>query len=176
MPKIYIERIIQENITPCEPNPCGSNAICRNQNGIGSCQCLPEYFGDPYTACRPECVRNSDCASSKACTQNKCVDPCPGTCGSNADCTVTNHLPTCQCRLGFVGDPYRYCQLEPAKRKMLINFFSTFLMLYTFSHTSARTFESMSTLTLWSQFSMSRSKQSSNLLLFGESYWYSSKL
>lgn len=112
-----IERIVNEIITPCEPNPCGSNAVCREQNGIGSCQCMPEYYGDPYQSCRPECIRNFDCPTTKACTQNKCADPCPGTCASNAICSVANHIPSCSCLPGYIGDPYRYCQREPEKRK-----------------------------------------------------------
>lgn len=103
-------------ITPCQPNPCGSNAVCRQVNNAGSCQCLPEYFGNPYEGCRPECVSNSDCPSNRACVNQKCRDPCPGTCGLNALCSVVNHLPTCQCMSEYVGDPYQYCQL-PEKRK-----------------------------------------------------------
>lgn len=43
---------------PCHPSPCGSNAICTSRNGAGSCKCIPDHFGDPYTGCRPECVVN----------------------------------------------------------------------------------------------------------------------
>lgn len=148
-----IERIVNEQITPCEPNPCGSNAVCREQNGIGSCQCLPEYYGDPYQACRPECIRNSDCPTTKACTQNKCTDPCPGTCASNALCSVTNHIPTCSCLPGYIGDPYRYCQREPEKRKKIFSFIETTVIDFVFvlySRTFARTYESLRSITLWS--------------------------
>lgn len=71
-------------LSPCEPSPCGANAVCKERNGVGSCACLPEYFGDPYTGCRPECVQNSECDQSKACVNNKCKDPCPGVCPVNA--------------------------------------------------------------------------------------------
>lgn len=101
---------------PCYPNPCGANAICRQEGNAGSCQCLPEYHGNPYEACRPECVSDSDCPSDKSCQQQKCRDPCPGVCGLNADCRVLNHLATCHCLAGFVGDPYRFCQ-PPEKRE-----------------------------------------------------------
>jgi hypothetical protein len=104
--------------TPCVPSPCGSNAECREQNGAGSCTCLPEYIGNPYEGCRPECVLNSDCPSNKACMRNKCEDPCPGTCGQNAECQVVNHLPSCTCDYGYIGDPFRYCHIqskEPVK-------------------------------------------------------------
>lgn len=127
------ERIVIERITPCEPNPCGSNAECREQNGIGSCQCLPEHYGDPYQSCRPECLHNSDCPRTKACIQNKCADPCPGTCGTHADCLVTNHLPTCTCHAGFIGDPYRYCHLEQKQRKKKPSYHSTNSCNYPFT-------------------------------------------
>lgn len=111
-----------DQINPCTPNPCGSNAICQEQNGAGSCQCLPEYFGNPYEGCRPECTLNSDCPSNKACLRNRCVEPCGGVCGTNADCTVVNHLPTCVCRYGFTGDSYRYCSvIQQAERKFCSN-------------------------------------------------------
>lgn len=110
---VYVSADVpNEILTPCLPNPCGSNAACREQNGIGACQCLPEYFGNPYEGCRPECVHNSDCQSNLACIRNKCQDPCPGTCGQNADCRVVNHIPSCSCRIDYIGDPYRFCNVE----------------------------------------------------------------
>jgi hypothetical protein len=108
-----------EKPTPCVPSPCGSNAVCREQNGAGSCTCLPDYVGNPYEGCRPECVLNSDCPSNRACISNKCQDPCPGTCGQNADCQVVNHLPSCTCQPGFTGDPFRFCNNLPPQRKIL---------------------------------------------------------
>lgn len=107
------QEALQEQYDPCHPSPCGSNAICRQQNSIGACECLPEYFGNPYEGCRPECSLNSDCPSNRACVRNKCQDPCPGTCGQNADCQVVNHLPVCNCRTGFTGDSYTRCSPIP---------------------------------------------------------------
>ena len=104
-------------VDPCNPSPCGSNAVCETRNRGGSCRCIPEYFGDPYVACRPECVVHSDCPSNKACQRNKCVDPCPGTCGVNARCSVKNHVPVCTCIDGYIGDPFTSCRLKP-RRKM----------------------------------------------------------
>ena len=98
---------------PCNPSPCGSNAVCQNRNRAAACQCIPEYFGDPYVACRPECVVNSDCPSNKACQRNKCIDPCPGTCGINAQCQVRSHIPICTCNTGYIGDPFTECRLKP---------------------------------------------------------------
>lgn len=100
-----------ERPTPCVPSPCGINAECREKNGAGSCICLPDYIGNPYEGCRPECTLNSDCPSNKACIRNKCQDPCPGMCGQNAECQVINHRPSCNCIVGYSGDPFRYCSL-----------------------------------------------------------------
>ena len=116
-------------IDPCNPSPCGSNAVCNDRNRAAACQCLPEYFGDPYVACRPECVVNSDCPSDKSCQRNKCIDPCPGTCGINAQCRVMNHVPTCTCIEGYIGDPFTSCRLKPIRKCM---FFTPKLFLIIF--------------------------------------------
>lgn len=108
-------------MTPCIPSPCGANAICNAQNGVGSCQCLPDYSGNPYEGCRPECVVSSDCPSNKACVNSKCQNPCPGVCAHNAECKVLNHVPSCHCGIGFTGNPYSYCNFIQNERK-LINF------------------------------------------------------
>ena len=113
---------VQENLTPCNPSPCGVNAECKERNGAGACVCIPEYIGNPYEGCRPECSVNSDCPSNKACIRNKCQDPCPGTCGQNAQCQVINHLPSCTCIPGYTGDPFRYCNLPPPERKTRFKF------------------------------------------------------
>lgn len=128
---IYLSVIPKEEPPhPCNPSPCGSNAICKELNGAGSCACLPEYVGDPYSGCRPECVMNSDCPRDKSCVNNKCKDPCPGTCGLNADCRVNNHVPTCLCLPGFTGNPLSSCHqkiTQPSK---------TFFLFYLFIFSS----------------------------------------
>ena len=53
---------------------------------------------------------NSDCPRKKACSNQKCIDPCPGTCGQNARCDVVNHIPTCSCPEGTSGDPFISCR------------------------------------------------------------------
>jgi hypothetical protein len=123
--------------TPCSPSPCGSNAVCREQNGAGACTCISDYIGNPYEGCRPECVLNSDCASSLACIRNKCKDPCPGTCGHNAICQVVNHLPSCSCLSGYNGDPYRQCNFKQEDRKIsLLNLHTNHIILLTLHTTS----------------------------------------
>lgn len=65
------------------------------------------------SGCRPECVYNADCPSTLSCIKQHCRDPCIGTCGTNAHCTVVNHLPTCNCIGGFEGDPFSGCNRVP---------------------------------------------------------------
>lgn len=113
---------------PCNPSPCGQNAECSNRNGAAACRCIQDYFGDPYTACRPECTINADCPSNKACRNLHCVDPCPGLCGVNAQCKVINHIATCTCVEGYVGDPFTTCSLRPIRKYLVI--ISNTLFLY----------------------------------------------
>lgn len=107
-----------EPINPCESNPCGANAICNERNGVGSCKCLPNYFGDPYLGCRPECVQNGDCPFEKSCINLRCENPCIGVCdNNNAECFVVNHLPMCHCKSGFTGNPQFGCHQLPTNGK-----------------------------------------------------------
>ena len=103
----------------CNPNPCGPSAIPKPRNGVCTCKCPSGLFGDPYLGCRPECVLNSDCNRLQACSNNKCVDPCPGTCGTNAECKVINHIPTCGCRKGFTGNAFEECTKPKRKHGYL---------------------------------------------------------
>lgn len=100
---------------PCYPTPCGPNSQCVANGDSPSCSCLPSFIGAPPN-CRPECVSNGDCSGNLACIRQKCRDPCPGSCGQNAQCYVINHSPTCSCISGFTGDPFVQCvviQNEP---------------------------------------------------------------
>ena len=108
MRNIFVPFIAEPNVVDsCASSPCGPNARCDN----GVCTCLPEYQGDPYVGCRPECVLNTDCPLNRACIRNKCVDPCPGTCGLNAECRVYNHVPMCSCPSGMVGNAFVQCNI-----------------------------------------------------------------
>lgn len=97
-----------EPSNPCQPNPCGPNALCKPIGDSPSCSCLPEFVGQPPN-CRPECVSNPECPSHLACINQKCKDPCPGTCGLNADCRVVSHTPNCVCLSGYKGNPFVQC-------------------------------------------------------------------
>lgn len=89
--------------------------MCKERDNAGSCTCLPEYYGDPYIECRPECVMNSDCPMVKACVNMKCIDPCVGVCGANAECFVANHSPYCTCFNGYTGNPSIGCYEIPRR-------------------------------------------------------------
>lgn len=119
-----------EILNPCNPSPCGSNAICRDQRGVGSCQCLDGYSGNPYEGCRPECVVNSDCPLNRACSRMKCIDPCPGTCGSNSVCQVSNNMPSCICLSGYTGNPFSYCTIMQERKYLLLPVIVFFLCIY----------------------------------------------
>jgi len=97
---------------PCVPSPCGAYGQCRAQGNQAVCSCLPGYFGAPPN-CQPECVINPDCASHLACISEKCRDPCPGSCGLQAQCNVINHTPICSCPSGYQGNPFVSCQRIP---------------------------------------------------------------
>ena len=105
---------------PCYPSPCGSNARCRVENSFAVCECIPEYHGNPYEGCRPECLVSSDCPMNHACIRNRCQDPCPGTCGVSAVCTVSNHIPICTCPERTTGDAFRIC--VPIRGKWYVAF------------------------------------------------------
>lgn len=106
--------VVSQN--PCFPSPCGPNSDCRDIGGLASCSCLPSYIGGPPN-CRPECTINSDCLSSQACIRERCTDPCPGSCGISAQCSVLNHIPICVCPADFTGDPFIGCSPTPIERK-----------------------------------------------------------
>jgi len=95
-------------IDPCVPSPCGPNSQCRELNDHAVCSCLSSYIGTP-PSCRPECIVSSECSQNKACVNQKCSDPCIGTCGLNTRCQVVNHNPICSCSPGYTGDPFASC-------------------------------------------------------------------
>lgn len=123
-----------EQPRPCDSHPCGPNAHCRvNPNsGSAACVCPPDYRGDPYMSCRPECAANSDCPRHRTCLNNRCVDPCAGVCGLESLCRVVNHLPVCGCPQGYMGDPYSMCRPIPVLSKIATDsgiFLQVFLKL-----------------------------------------------
>lgn len=104
---------------PCIPSPCGPNSECRVHGDSPACSCSLNYIGTPPN-CRPECTINPECPSHLACINQKCADPCPGSCGSNAQCSVINHTPICTCITGYTGDPFTGCLLIQGRNCILI--------------------------------------------------------
>lgn len=85
---------------PCHPSPCGPNSQCREINGQGVCSCVRGYIGSP-PSCRPECVINSECPLNEACINQKCVDPCPGSCGQSGESSSWNLKKSRSCFYQF---------------------------------------------------------------------------
>lgn len=107
---------LQPERDPCIPSPCGANSICQLIGETAACSCSPNYIGSPPN-CRPECTINSDCPRNKACIREKCKDPCLGSCGFEAICSVFNHVPICTCREGYTGNPFEQCRPQPLQSK-----------------------------------------------------------
>lgn len=78
------------------------------------------WVGNAYVACRPECTTHSECPAAKsACLYQKCINPCDGVCGVNADCNLRDITPVCSCPRHMTGNPFVSCRLfEPRKRSM----------------------------------------------------------
>lgn len=93
---------------PCQPSPCGPNSQCKEVNNQAICSCAPNYMGTPPT-CRPECIISSECPLHLACSNQRCMDPCSGSCGVGATCKVINHNPVCSCPSRYSGDPFIRC-------------------------------------------------------------------
>lgn len=107
---IFVEHpVVFEPENPCLPSPCGLFSECRVVNNRPVCSCLTNYFGQPPN-CKPECIVDSECAQTRACVNQICKDPCPGSCGYNAECRTINHSPVCYCLPGYSGDPFSGCQ------------------------------------------------------------------
>lgn len=107
---------------PCVPSPCGYNSQCLVKNDQAQCSCLVDMMGSPPN-CRPECISNSDCSTSLICTNQKCRNPCPASCGNAALCQVTNHVVYCTCPIGYTGDPFTTCySFDPSKLSETVNY------------------------------------------------------
>ncbi|KAL5286151.1 hypothetical protein ACFFRR_007676 [Megaselia abdita] len=100
----------------CEPNPCGTNAICiPGHDNTGKerpvCNCQAGYTGNALSHCvRGECQSNEECSDNKACINYQCVNPCIGKCASNAICEPKAHLAVCKCPEGTTGDALVSCR------------------------------------------------------------------
>lgn len=123
--------IYDEPQMPCIPTPCGPNSQCREVGSTAVCTCLPTYVGRP-PSCRPECTINSECAPNAACINERCKDPCIGSCGISAICNVVNHVPICTCDYGLTGDPFSGCYPIPSKVLLFLDiFFRLYIRFWT---------------------------------------------
>lgn len=113
----FLVAVSEESPNPCVPSPCGPNSICKPNGNSYICTCLPSFEGSP-PSCRRECTTNNDCPSDRACINNKCKDPCPGSCGSNTVCAVRLHTPMCSCQDGYIGDPFTQCYNVPVSEQI----------------------------------------------------------
>lgn len=110
----------ESKLNMCQPSPCGPNSKCKEINNQAVCSCLSNYVGSP-PGCRPECTVSSECNSYLSCVNQKCADPCPGSCGLNTNCQTINHSPICSCQLGYTGDPFTRCFSMPRKNVNISN-------------------------------------------------------
>lgn len=115
---------------PCIPSPCGANSQCKVVGNQPACSCLPNFIGRPPN-CRPECTINAECPGNLACQNEKCRDPCPGSCGSFTTCVVIKHAPVCQCDSGYTGDPFSVCTPIPTSKNYFCSIFVTELIIKT---------------------------------------------
>ncbi|KAK0080812.1 hypothetical protein PV325_013287 [Microctonus aethiopoides] len=98
---------------PC-PGSCGIDASCHVINHTLSCICPDCYEGDAYEQCTPlqkkqKCKENKDCSKIHQCINKECNNPCPGSCGIEALCYVTNQTISCECPRCYGGNPYEKC-------------------------------------------------------------------
>lgn len=94
---------------------CGEGAICLNiVDHSATCECPEGFIGSPFSECRPECYKHSDCPKTRqACDSGICVDPCEDACGSNTECHLNKQLaPICSCLPTFIGNANLGCRHE----------------------------------------------------------------
>lgn len=63
-----------------------------------------------YFSFREECLDDTECRGHLACRNGKCIDPCVGTCGVNANCEARRGVPICTCPPGYTGNPIQSCR------------------------------------------------------------------
>ncbi|XP_014209634.2 neurogenic locus notch homolog protein 3, partial [Copidosoma floridanum] len=96
--------------SPCA-SVCAESAECNVINHRANCACPKNWLGNPLISCQPECTQHSNCPAGKpACLYQKCVDPCEGTCGTNANCELRDVTPVCSCPRDKTGDPFVFCR------------------------------------------------------------------
>lgn len=119
-------------------------------------------------ACRPECTISAECPSNQACSNQRCINPCIGSCGVNAECKVVNHNPICTCPASYTGEPFSRCMRlrkyikkyfctslkvhKTALCKILFYVIIIYIILFCYSRTFTRTSRPMYTISMWTEF------------------------
>lgn len=102
-----------QDIDECLKNPCPTNAVCGNNEGSFTCNCVNGTVFETETgSCKSpgQCVTDGDCPEETKCNDNYCINPCDYIkCGKGAKCIVIKHEPICQCEPDSEGDPYTSC-------------------------------------------------------------------
>ena len=106
---------------PCRTqNPCSVGQQCTVLDSLPTrtvaCACPKGFLVDHSGQCkqvigRPQCYSDPDCRDTEQCHSGNCVRAClvfEG-CGTNAECSASNHRATCDCLRGYQGDPYVAC-------------------------------------------------------------------
>jgi hypothetical protein len=122
VPELCDQDFMNDKITPCDFNPCGALALCRNvadDNGtqVASCACAPGLTARAVPAAGGSASTTVSCIDERLSflnvgdrgpTGDVLPDPCVGVdCGENGACVNMNMTPTCECKTGFVARPRR---------------------------------------------------------------------
>merc|ERR1719211_351505 len=61
---------------PCDPNPCGTGAVCEVAEGKALCSCPQGMTGDPLVECAQdiECMDDIECGDGLVCRNHKCEE------------------------------------------------------------------------------------------------------
>lgn len=120
--KVTFSYVLVETVQvdPCDPSPCGPHSTCKISGESPVCACINGYKGSPPN-CRPECISNSECDYNLACLNQKCSDPCIGSCGTNSECRTISHSPMCVCQEGYTGDPFSQCYVAVLTPNEILN-------------------------------------------------------
>lgn len=110
---------VRKCIPVCSHYTCPDNSACAAESHKAECRCIAGYTGNPRdrSGCKPilqnHCTSDAQCSEQETCrTHNQhkiltCLPACDQiSCGPNAICVVSNHVPQCQCPPGtYIGDP-----------------------------------------------------------------------
>ena len=84
-------------IDACRLKSCGTNALCSARDHAIQCECIPNYFGDPFTSCLPRkslsiLVMSSGVSCTLSCLSSLAapleIEPLDPICADNSECPV----------------------------------------------------------------------------------------